>query len=91
MAHTREPGPGHHLLMADLHGVLDKYEQTGIPAVEQIALLGQIIGQKCAELDPKAYDTPELLRTVALNITAGNRNRVRALGPTLNGEVLGHG
>jgi hypothetical protein len=75
MVHARGPNDGHHRLMQDLNGTLDRYEAQGISTVEQIALFAQIIGQKITDLDPLAYDAGEVMRSVAANIAGGNANR----------------
>lgn len=74
MEHRKEPGEAHAALMRELHGVVDRFGDNGMPGIERIAILGQLIGQEIAAL-PK--DTPygpnELLASVAANIEAGNR------------------
>jgi hypothetical protein len=86
--HTREPGQGHQLLMAELHGVLDRFETQGITKIEQVALLAQLVGQKISDLDPDEFDNvPEVMQAVALNIATGNAQK----GSRHMVEVIGHG
>lgn len=72
MGLVRDPGPGHQALMAELHGVCDRFETNGIPPIEQIAIVAQLIGQKISGLDPKVYDSGPVLQSVIQNIVVGN-------------------
>ncbi len=80
MGLIRQPGPGHQAIMRELHGVCDRFETNGIPPVEQIAMLAQLIGQKISGLDPAVYDSATVLQSVLLNIVSGNE---QASGKTL--------
>lgn len=82
---ARDPGPGHHALMAELHGVLDRAETNGIPIIEQAVLLAQLIGQKISDLDPTQYEIGAVMEALAKNMLAGNQQA----GGT--GPVAGHG
>lgn len=72
MANTGQPGPAHQALMADMHGLLERYTANGMPLIEQIALLSQVVGQKISDLDAALYETGPVLESVMLNIIAGN-------------------
>lgn len=88
MTHARPPGPGHQLLMTELHGVLDKFGAQGITVIEQVALLAQLVGQKISDLEPTEFDNvPEVMQAVALNIAAGNAQK----GAREMISVVGHG
>lgn len=88
MQHQREPGAAHQALMAELRGVIGRFDLEGMPAVERIAILAQLIGQEIADL-PKSvpYGPAELLHAVAANIEMGNRT---AAGGVQSG-LLGFG
>jgi hypothetical protein len=55
-----------------------------MPVIEQIAIMAQLVGQKISDLNPVLYSSPDVLQSVALNITAGNKMRG---GPAVNGQV----
>lgn len=90
MSYRKEPGAAHHALMTDLRGVVDRFDAQGMPGVERIAVLAQLIGAEIHRL-PKdvPYGPDELLASVAGNITAGNE-AARGRAPT-NGGLLGLG
>lgn len=73
MQHRKEPGEAHHNLMKALNGVLLQYDANGMPAVERIAVLAQIIGRQILLVEQGAYTPAELLQSVAANIEAGNK------------------
>lgn len=73
MQHRKEPGEAHHSLMRDLNGVLIRYDANGMPVVERIAVLAQIIGRQILLVEQGAYTPAELLQSVAANIEAGNK------------------
>lgn len=83
MGHTKEPGEAHHKLLADLRGVCGRYGLQGVSDVEQVAILAQLIGTKIHDLDERQYDAGEVMRSVSLNIAAGNQNA--SGGPSLIG------
>ena len=72
MAHTREPGKGHHQLLSDLKSICGRAGLNGITDVEQIAILAQLIGSKIHGLDERQYDSGEIMLAVSRNIVAGN-------------------
>lgn len=80
MGIERTAGPGHQRFMNEMHGLLDRYETQGIPPIEQIALLAQIIGRKTSGLSPIIYDSASVMQAVVLNIIEGNQG---AAGPAL--------
>ncbi len=74
MEHRKEPGEAHAALMRELHEVVDRFDTNGMPGIERIAILGQLIGQEIARLPKNTpYGPQELLASVAANIEAGNR------------------
>lgn len=88
MQHQKEPGAAHQAFMAEMRGVVGRFDANGMPSVERIAILAQLIGQEIADL-PKGvpYGPAELLHAVAANIEMGNRT---AAGGTASG-LLGFG
>jgi len=69
---TSQSGPGHHLFVQEVRGLCSRFETNGIPPIEQIALLGQIIGGLISELDPALYSTVPVLHALMENVVAGN-------------------
>lgn len=72
MGHSKGPGVAHQALMTELHGVMDRFGAGGMPLIEQIAVLSQLVGQKISALDAKLYSSGPVLESVMLNIVAGN-------------------
>lgn len=74
MNHRKEPGDAHQSFLRNLRGVVEQHDAQGMPGIERIAILAQLIGQEIADL-PKGtpYGPQELLASVAANIEAGNR------------------
>ena len=68
----KEPGAAHHALLAELQGVLGRYDLQGVPVVERIAVLAQAIGAEIRKVPSGQYSANELLYSVSLNIAAGN-------------------
>lgn len=93
MGIEREPNEGHQRLMADMHRICDQAEANGIPRIEQIAMLAQLIGQHIHHLPPTAGYTPQsLLQSVMLNIHKGNQTASGAgLHDLIATDVAGHG
>ena len=89
MEHRKEPGAAHQALMSELRGVVGKFDAQGMPGVERIAILAQLIGQEICDL-PRGlpFGPAEILQSVAANIEQGNR--VAAGKGTGNG-LLGFG
>lgn len=85
MAHTRTPDGVHHALAQDLHGILGRY--AGMPKIEQIAMLGQVIGHLIAELPNGAYGPSEVLQAVAANIAQGNQQTARSVEGAIRGAT----
>lgn len=79
MEHRKEPTVAHQALMNDLNGVLERFDNDGMPVVERIAVLGQIIGKQILLVEPGAFSVSDLLTSVAGNIAAGNAEASRAL------------
>lgn len=72
--HRSEPHAGHQKCFDDIRKRLGQAELMGIPKIELIALLAQIIGRQIAELDGKAFTVSEIMQAVALNIASGNQD-----------------
>lgn len=71
----RIPHAAHHALMQELGGVCDRFEGDGLPKVDQIAVLAQLIGSHMHFLPPDCGYTPQmLLEFVARNIHLGNQH-----------------
>lgn len=85
MQHRKEPGAAHQALMTELRGVVGRFDAQGMPGVERIAILAQLIGQEIHDLP---FGPAEILQSVAANIEQGNR--VAAGKGTGNG-LLGFG
>lgn len=73
MEHRKEPGAAHHALMTDLNGVLQRYDANGMPPVERIAVLAQVIGRQILLVEQGAFTPADLLHAIAANIAAGNQ------------------
>lgn len=74
MQHRKEPGAAHQSLAQDLHGLLGKYHAEGMPGIERIAILAQIIGREIAGLPGDAPFSPaDVMHSVAANIASGNQ------------------
>lgn len=88
MQHRKEPGAAHQAFMAELRGVVGRFDANGMPGIERIAILAQLIGQEIHDLPAGLPFGPgEILHSVAANIEQGNR---MAAGGTANG-LLGFG
>jgi len=74
---ARQPGPGHQLFMEQARGLCARFEANGIPPIEQIALLGQLIGGLISDLDPKFYTTLPVLEALMQNVVVGNEEAGR--------------
>lgn len=74
MQHRKEPGAAHQAFMAELRGTIGRFDAQGMPGVERIAILAQLIGQEIHDL-PKGlpFGPGEILHSVAANIEQGNR------------------
>jgi hypothetical protein len=88
MQHRKEPGAAHQSLMRGLRAVVEQHGANGMPGVERIAVLAQLIGQEIHDL-PRGlpFGPAEILQSVAANIEAGNR---KAAGGSETG-LLGFG
>lgn len=73
----REPGAAHHALVADLHGILERY--TMMPAVERVACMSQALGHLLADV-PEGYSVAVIMQVVSRNIEQGNETATRTLG-----------
>lgn len=82
--HKQDAHRGHQLLIDEVQGTLGRYRAQGIRDIEQIAILAQLIGGMVSDLDPAHYDAPEVMRSIALNIAAGNA----AKGPSLEASPV---
>lgn len=83
MGHLKQPDGAHHALSQDVHGVLGRY--AGMPKIEQVAILAQVIGHLICELPANSYGTGEVMQAVAMNIASGNEQTARALASALHG------
>lgn len=83
------PHAAHHALMQELGGVCDRFEADGLPRVEQIAVLAQLIGSHIHFLPANSGYTPQmLLEFVARNMHLGNQH---ASGGDIMAGMVGHG
>lgn len=73
MAHAKTPGEAHHALLRDLTGVTERFGANGMPPVERIAVLAQLIGHELRAVPAGQYSAAEVLTAVAFNIEAGNK------------------
>lgn len=73
MQHRKNPGAAHHALMTQLNGVVRRFDDNGMPVVERIAVLAQVIGRQILLVEPGTFTPAELLQSVAANIEAGNK------------------
>lgn len=80
MKHHKEPGAAHHALANDLSGVVQRFDAQGMPAVERIAVLAQVIGRQITLVEPGLFTPAELLQSIAANIAAGNQAAAPAPG-----------
>lgn len=81
--HTRAADGAHNALVQDLHGLLGRY--AGMPKIEQVAMLAQVIGQLVTELPANAYSTGEVMQAVAMNIASGNSATARRMVEAVHG------
>lgn len=77
VTHARAPGMAHQALVDRVHGTLGDF--AGMPKIEQIAMLGQVIGHLIAELPAGSYGPSEVLQAVAANIASGNQQTARSV------------
>lgn len=78
MPHRKEPGAAHQALIAELGGVSNRFGAAGMPGIERIAVLAQLIGQHIADLPADVpFTGVDVLRSVAANIEVGNRMAAR--------------
>lgn len=89
MAHVKTPDGVHHALAQDLHGILGRY--AGMPKIEQVAIMAQVIGHLITEMPANSYSTSEVMQSVAMNIAAGNEQTARALAGAIRGAAVGQG
>lgn len=83
VTHVRTPDRAHNELVSQVHEVLDRF--AGMPRIEQIAMLGQVIGQIIAEVPTGGYGPAEIMHAVALNIAAGNEATARSISSAIQG------
>ena len=84
-----EPGRAHQALMTELHGVVDRFALNGMPAVERIAILAQLIGQEAVQINDTTISAADLLSAVAFNIQSGNQTAVGTFKQA--GSIVGLG
>lgn len=89
MAHTKTPDGVHHALSQDVHGILGRY--AGMPKIEQVAILAQVIGHVITEMPDNSYGTGEVMQCVAMNIASGNASSARAIADAIHGAAAGQG
>jgi hypothetical protein len=87
MAHTKTPDGVHHALAQDLHGILGRY--SGMPKIEQVAILAQVIGHVITEMPANSYATSEVMQCVAMNIASGNASSARSIADAIHGAAQG--
>lgn len=87
MAHAKTPDGAHHALSQDLHGILGRY--AGMPKVEQVAILAQVIGHVITEMPANSFSTGEVMQSVAMNIAVGNAACARGLADAIHGASAG--
>lgn len=85
MAHTKTPDGVHHALLQDVYGTLGRY--SGMPKIEQVAILAQVIGHVITEMPSNSYGTGEVMQCVAMNIASGNASTARALAEAVHGAT----
>lgn len=83
MTHTKTPDGAHHALAQDLHGILGRY--AGMPKIEQVAILAQVIGHLVTEMPANSYSTSEVMQSVAMNIASGNASSARNIAEAIHG------
>lgn len=83
VTHARQPGVAHQVLVDRAHALLGEF--SGMPKIEQIAILSQIIGHLVAELPAGSYGTGEVMQAVSLNIVAGNQQTARSVEGAIRG------
>lgn len=81
--HARTPDRAHQALVHDVHDVLGRY--AGMPKIEQMAMLAQVMGQMIAEIPENTYGTGEVMQAIALNIAAGNDATARSISSAIQG------
>lgn len=85
MAHTKAPDGAHHALAQDVHGILGRY--AGLPKIEQVAILSQVIGHLITEMPANSYSTSEVMQSVAMNIASGNASSAQGLADAVHGAA----
>lgn len=81
MAHTRDPGETHQAFMRTLDEA-DKRFSGALSPPERLAIAAQFVGQLIGEM-PDQYEKGEIMRTVALNMEAGNQAATGGSGSSL--------
>lgn len=71
----QRPHAGHQSFMKELGGVSARFEGLGITKIEQIALLGQLIGQLSYEIPDGTYTAADIMECVGKNVVSGNQQR----------------
>lgn len=71
--HTRTPAASHQALMTDLHGTLKRFDDNGMPRIEQLAIIAQVLGYVVGKLPDGEHEASDVKRAVALNMEEGNR------------------
>lgn len=66
--------PEHQTLLADMKGVLRKYE--ALDPMEWLAIVSVLVGQLVAVQDQRRYTSDQVMALVAENIQRGNQNAV---------------
>lgn len=84
MIHSKQPSGAHHAFLSDVKGLCDRFDAAGMPGIERIALLAQVIGREIAALPDGPFNSSDVLRSVSLNIEQGNRDVTGAL-PVVGG------
>lgn len=72
MGKTQEPSRAHQAFMQDMRAVVERYDGQGMPAVEQMAVVAQLVGQIVSDIPEGQFSTAEISAAIAGNIEAGN-------------------
>jgi hypothetical protein len=83
VTHARTPDMAHQALVTEVHSVVDRH--AGMPVLERVAMLAQVIGHLIAEVPDRAYGAGEIMQAVALNIASGNQQTARSIAAAIEG------
>ena len=83
VTHAKTPDLAHHALVNEVHAVVGRF--AGMPVLERVAMLSQVIGHLVAEVPDRAYSSAEIMQAVALNIASGNRQTAQSIASAIEG------